>query len=215
MMAILEMKSPHSDAMRWADVHEHGKGTEGSVSKHGDTLTVAASPFVECWLSAVGADTIQSGDSFSFRIDASRLDMGDAMLLGVVDGSDPDLGARESRRARAVVYHPRAGEVWAFDKGRVVLRVPMAPSACLFGHAVGAEVHVRLVDANVALRVNDTDEVVVPFAMPPTLRPCARLGKAGDAITLRKTVAPGGATEGRGPRAERTSNDTVISTLPA
>ena len=202
----LSGKTSDPSAMRWADVYGHGKNTEGVAGKDG-SLTVKTSPGVECWVMAVGEETLVNSDSFSYHIVASRFDTADAMLLGVVDGTAAS--GKESRHARGAYYNPRSGEVWVLDKNRVTQRITLDPANFrLFGKAEGAEVHLQVVDDGaLMLRVDSGAEVVVPVALPETVRPCARLGKVGDSVALRK-AKPGGR------RAERASNDSVIS-MPA
>ena len=66
----------------------------------------------------------------------------------------------------------------------------------------------RVVDGGITLRINANPEIFVPVDLPPEVRPCARLGKTGDAVAL----VHGG--EGAS-RRERASSDSVISALPA
>ena len=56
-----------------------------------------------------------------------------------------EAAARSSRQAKAVLYNPRAGEVWAFDNGKVVQRTTLAdPKARLFERAEGSVIRTRL-----------------------------------------------------------------------
>ena len=114
--------------------------------------------------------------------------MGDAMLLGVVDA---ETSARESRHARAVLYHPRAAEVWVCEQGRVVERIPIEdPVYARLGRAAGTNVHVAIdAGGRTVLQVSGGAPVVVPFEMPAAVRPCARLGTVGDVVALRRADA--------------------------
>ena len=87
--------------------------------------------------------------------------------------------------------------------------IALDASACLYGHATGTTVGVRLTGSGeLALRINGLAELVVAgVTMPAEVRACARLGKAGDAVALRDPKAGNG-------RAERASNDSVIG-MPA
>lgn len=196
---------PDPSALLWSDVHGHGRNTEGAATKAG-ALTVLSSPGIECWVLGLGEDTMRAGDAFAYRITFSRFDTADAMLLGVADAAAGS--AAESGRARSAFYNPRAGEVWLMEKNKVLQRVPLDPATFrLFGKAAGSEVIVRVVaGGGLALKVDGADEVVVPAGLPEHVRPCARLGKVGDTVALRKV--------GKSGRSERTSNDSVIS-MPA
>ena len=199
-------------ALRWADVYEHGKGTEGARCNARGTLTVRAAPGLECWVIGIGEETLHAGGTCcAYRIAKSHRNMGDCMLLGVIDADATAQGVRASRIARALLYCPRAGELWYFNKGRVVERIEMPSWACLFGQAVGAEVRVRVnEDGRVAFRINGEPEFVSSVEMPSELRPCARLGKVGDTVALRRADSGSGETTAeRG--AERASNDSVIT----
>ena len=71
-----------------------------------------------------------------------------------------EAAARSSRQAKAVLYNPRAGEVWAFDQGKVVQRTTLAdPKARLFERAEGSVI--RMLRSR---RIEPTDRRM-PFAL--------------------------------------------------
>ena len=188
--------------MRWADVVGVGRGAEGTIEK--SRLVAKSCPHVESWVIGLGEDLIQPADSFCFQIERSRLNLGDAMLCGVVDAACT--GARESRHAKAIYYYPRAGQCWVMHHSRVVKYFQMPSDFVLYERAVGTEVQVRLLESGqVAFRVDGAGEFVVPSVeMPPTVRPSVRLGKPDDVVSLHKS---------RAGRAERASSDSVIAEL--
>ena len=61
----------------------------------------------------------------------------------------------------------------------------------------------------VALAINGGTEVLVPFALSGGLRASARLGKAGDVVSIGRDTSVGSGSR----RSERVSNDSVISEI--
>ena len=110
-------------------------------------------------------------------------------------------------------------QVWIFDKNLIIERITLPAAACLFERATGVDVTVRVLPEGLAMRIDRDAEIMVRVNLPPATRPCARLGKAGDAIALRLGISIGsapsaeGKNEGRGQ--ERASNDSVITELAA
>jgi len=197
-------------ALHWSDVYGHGgAATEGATTQDG-ALTVHSAPGVGSWVVGLAEDTMTCGDVFEFHITASRLNMADAMLLGVTAANVAS--AAEAHQAQSAFFNPRCGEVWLMRKNRVTERICLeSPDFTLFNRAIGATVQLKILSSgNLSLRVvGSNEEVVVPAQLPERLRPCARLGNVADTIMLRKADARY--------KDERASNDSVITEamLPA
>jgi len=222
---VTKPPQPDPEALQWSDVHgDHQRAIGEACAAHG-TLTVKSAPGIEPWVTAVGAEAVDRGGAVRFRILASQANSGDCMLLGLVDAVAGAAGARESRQAVAVTYNPGAGEVWVHNHGRVVERHALEQiAACLYGNAVGSEVHVGLdAHGSFVLRTNNAEPVAIPVqtALPTQMRPYARMGRAGDTVALlRVDPVPKPGVEGSGDgvsskaakhRVERTSNVSVIT----
>jgi len=191
-------------ALCWSDVYGHGgAATEGATTQAG-ALTVHSAPGVGSWVVGLAEDTMTCGDVFEYHIAASRLNMADAMLLGVTAASVAS--AAEAHQAQSAFFNPRCGEVWLMRKNRVTERICLeSPNFTLFNKAIGATIQLKIMaGGSLALRVvGSSEEVHVPAQLPETLRPCARLGNVADTILLRKATARH--------KDERASNDSVIT----
>ena len=192
--------------MEWVDCHGE-RGADGEILPHvkgtaGSSFRLSQAHNLHSWEHVIGPPSCD--DAFTFLIDRSCRNEGDCMLLGAVDATVPN--AKLSRSARSVCYVPRAGEIWAFESNRVVMRRHLPHPDCLFMRAEGSTVGVRVVDGRAGFRINNGPEHFLDdFELPAEVRPYARLGRAGDTVVL--------SSASRG-RSERTSNDSVICDSP-